>query len=68
MFSIFPVEKLSSPLTLYPKLNIASTKFEPIKPAAPVTKNLEPFGNLIFSYPNFTASSINNLYFLPHID
>ena len=38
-FSLLPVAKLSRQTTLFPFSSKASHKFDPIKPAPPVTKN-----------------------------
>ena len=39
-FSLFPVEKLSRQTTVFPEDKKDSTRFEPIKPAPPVTNTL----------------------------
>src|SRR5829696_7090358 len=40
MFSRRPVERLSSPRTRLPRARSASTRWEPMKPAAPVTSQV----------------------------
>ena len=46
-FSCFPFRKLSKTVTLQPASTRWSTKWEPMNPAPPVTRTLEP-GNAIF--------------------
>jgi hypothetical protein len=42
-FSLLPVEKLSRQTTEFPEFKRDSTRFEPIKPAPPVTNTLLSF-------------------------
>ena len=43
-FACLPVERSSRQRTLYPSLSMVSQRFDPIKPAPPVTRKRESFG------------------------